>query len=394
MIACSCTTKCNEGFLIGKQTMIDTLPGSCPYLTKDDHNRVVLSWIRQKDSASKIFCYSISPDGGKTFSQAVEIPCSDAIKPHGENLPKIIFKPSGEIIAVWGVGNPNPKNKYSGLVYYAQSFDDGRTWSQATRLVTDTTSFDQRYFDVAILPDGEAGIVWLDNRKTTNKEGSGLYYATTKGNKGFQNEKLISEPCCPCCRTDLFVDSKKNIHTIYRAIINDSIRDMVHILSTDGGNSFTKSARISKDNWVINGCPHTGPAMAENEQGIHFAWFTAGGGSGIYYNHSQDHGHSFSPRDTVSGQAAKHSQITSMKDGRIVITWNEAFVDGNTVNSRIGIETRNAEGKRLAKQFITSENSQSSYPVIQTVNENEVIVAYTENIEEKDFISYQLIQLN
>jgi hypothetical protein len=394
IIVFSCKTKSNDVLVIEKETMIDTLPGSCSFLTKDDQNRVVLSWIRQKDSASNIFCYSISPDGGKTFGKPVEIPGSDDIKPNGENLPKIIFKPSGEIIAVWGVGNPNPKNKYSGLVYYARSFNEGITWNRATLLVKDTASFDQRYFDVAMLPNGEAGIVWLDNRKTMNREGSGLYYATTKGNRGFQNEKLISEPCCQCCRTDLFIDSKNNIHTIYRAIINDSIRDMVHIISTDGGNTFTKPVRISNDNWVINGCPHTGPAMAENKQGIHFAWFTAGGGSGIYYNHSNDHGHSFSPRDTVSGQTAKHSQIISLDDGNILITWNEAFVNGKTVNSRIGIEKRNAEGHRLAKQYITEENSQSSYPVLQSINESQVILAYTENIEGKDFIYYKLIKLN
>jgi hypothetical protein len=305
----------------------------------------------------------------------------------------VVFKPSGEIIAVWGAGSPNPKNKYSGLVYYAQSFDGGKTWSKPAGLVKDTTSFDQRYFDVAILPDGEAGIVWLDNRKTINKEGSGLYYATTNGKIGFQNERLISEPCCQCCRTDLFIDSQKNFHVLYRAIINDSIRDMVHVISKDGGKTFSKPLRISNDNWVINGCPHTGPAMTENNEGIHFAWFTAGGGAGIYYNHSGDHGHSFSRRDTVSGQSAKHSQITTMPGGHILIVWNEAFANGNAVSNRIGIEKRDAQGRRLLKQYITSEMGQASYPVIQAIHENTAIVAYTQSVNEKDYVFYKLISL-
>jgi hypothetical protein len=367
--------------------------GSCPYLTKDHNNNIVLSWIRQNDSASQIFCYAISQDAGKSFSKPIAIPGSENVKPHGENLPKIIFKPSGEIIAVWGAGNPNPKNKYSGLVYYAQSFDRGKTWSKATSLVKDTASFDQRYFDVAILPNGEAGIVWLDNRKTTNKEGSGLYYAATNGKSGFQHEKLISEPCCQCCRTDLFIDSKKNIHTIYRAILNDSIRDMVHIVSTDGGATFSQPIKISNDNWVINGCPHTGPAMAENEKGMHFAWFTAGGGAGIYYNNTHDEGHTFTSRDTVSGSTAKHSQIVSLPNGNILIVWNEAFTDAGAVSNRIGIEQRDAEGRRLMKQYITSETGQASYPVIQTVDENAAIVAYTQNINNKDYVFYKLVSI-
>ena len=165
----------------------------------------------------------MSIDEGKTFGKAIEIPGSTNVHPHGENMPKVIFKPSGEIIAAWGAANPNPINQYSGLVYYSQSFDEGKTWTKPRSLTDDTASFDQRYFDMALLPNGEAGITWLDNRKQWNKEGSGLYYAVTNGKNGFQNERLISGPCCQCCRTDLFIDTKKNIHVLYRAIINDSI---------------------------------------------------------------------------------------------------------------------------------------------------------------------------
>jgi hypothetical protein len=390
----SCHTETTKDAIIASQeTIIDTAIGSCPYLTKDASGNVVLSWIKQVDTVTRTFCYAVSQDEGKSFGTPIEIPGSSNIKPHGENLPKVVFKPSGEILAVWGTGNPNPNNKYSGLVYFAQSFDEGKTWSKPSSLVKDTASFDQRYFDVAILPGGEAGIVWLDNRKTSNKEGSGLYYAVTNGKGGFQNEKLISEPCCQCCRTDLFIDSKKNMHVLYRGIINDSIRDMVHITSTDGGTTFTKPARISNDNWVINGCPHTGPAMTENKEGIHFAWFTAGGGAGIYYNHSSDHGTSFSPRDAVSGGAAKHSQITTLPDGNILIVWNEAFTHGGNVSNRIGIEERSEEGNHILKQYITSETSQASYPVIQSINENTVIVAYTQSTGEKDHVYYKVVTI-
>ncbi len=66
------------------------------------------------------------------------------------------------------------------------------------------------------------------------------------------------------------------MHVLYRGIIDDSIRDMVHMMSTDAGKTFTAPERISNDNWVLNGCPHTGPAMTENADGLHFSWFTGG----------------------------------------------------------------------------------------------------------------------
>lgn len=375
------------------EIQIDTAQGSCPFLTKDNKGNIVLSWIKKIDSTTNVFSYAISKDGGKTFEKTISIPGSNNVQPHGENMPKIIFKPSGEIIAVWGTANPNPKNAYSGAVFYSQSFDNGNTWNKAGRLVRDSAGIDQRYFDVALLPNGEAAIVWLDNRKKTTAEGSALYYAETKGNAGFENERLVSEPCCPCCRTDLFVDSKKNIHILYRAIINDSIRDMVHTISTDNGKTFSTPERISKDNWVINGCPHTGPAIAENKEGIQLAWFTAGGEAGIYYCNSKDNGKSFCSREMVSGSGAKHCQITTLTDDNTVIVWNENFSKGNNPSSRIGIDIRNANGKNPLKQFITPENGMASFPVLKSIEKDAVFIAYTESLQDGDYVKYKIIKL-
>src|SRR3982751_6783938 len=157
------------------EVQIDNSPGECPYLTKDSKGNTVLSWVRMINDSTTAFCYAISSDG-KTFTQPVVVPNSNRIQPHGENLPKIIFKQSGDIIALWGAANPSPKNKYSGLVFYTQSFDQGKTWTTVRPLTDDTASYDQRYYDVALLPNGEVGIIWLDNRKTTNKEGSALFF--------------------------------------------------------------------------------------------------------------------------------------------------------------------------------------------------------------------------
>jgi len=379
--------------IASNEIQIDTAEGSCPFLTKDEKGNIVLSWIKKIDSATSIFSYAVSTDKGKTFGKAIEIEGSNNVHPHGENMPKIIFKPSGEIIAVWGGVNPNPNNAYAGLIYYSQSFDNGKSWSKATNLVQDTAGFDQRYFDVALLPNGEAAIIWLDNRKKITAEGSALYYAATKGNSGFENERLVSEPCCPCCRTDLFVDSKKNIHIIYRAIIKDSIRDMVHIISTDSGKTFSSPERISKDNWVINGCPHTGPAITENKNGIQLAWFTAGGVPGIYYCNSTDEGKTFCPREMVSGSGAKHCQITSLAGDKTLIVWNENFSIKNNSSSRIGIELRNANNENVLKQFITSEKGMATFPVIKTMDDNTALVAYTESVGDRDYVRYQVVRL-
>lgn len=367
---------------------VDSLPGQSPYLTKDAKGNAVLSWVRMQNDSAAVFCYAMSTNG-KAFDRPVIIPNSENIQPHGENLPKIIFKPSGEIIALWGAPSTQSKNKYAGMVFYAQSFDEGKSWTTSRPLTTDTSSNDQRYYDVALLPTGEVGIIWLDNRKTSDREGSALYFAATNGKDGFQNEKRIAESCCQCCRTDLFIDSKGGIHTLYRGIIKDSIRDMVHAVSTDGGKTFSTPKRISEDNWVIDGCPHTGPAMTENKTGLQFAWFTGGKEKGAYFTSSQNNGASFTNRNAIS-RLGSHPQLTALESGELVIVWDETTTTGNNVYKRIGVQNRTPDGQSLGNRFITADTAMASFPVVTSLKENTALIAYSQKKGDKNYVFYQL----
>lgn len=395
LIACTDSSKEGKDQYIEKTISSDnTSKTSCPYLTSDDKGNIVLSWVKELNDSMAVMCYAVSEDKGKTFGESIEISSSNDIHPHGENLPKIIFKPKGEIIAMWGVNNSNPKSKYSGLVYYAQSFDNGKTWTEKIPLVKDTSAYDQRYFDMELLPNGEAMVLWLDNRGKKEKEGSDLYFASTNGKDGFQNEKRISESCCQCCRTDLFIDDKGNVHASYRDIINDSIRDMVQMVSADGGKTFSPPVRISADNWVINGCPHTGPTVTQNKTGMHFAWYTMGGGEGVFYCNSKDLGKTFSKRNSVSSDpSAKHPQITTLSNGNIVIVWDQRIKIGELYNSHIGLQERDPEGKIILTKFISSVNTLSDFAVIKLVDETTVLVAYDQRDKKKENVTYKIISL-
>ncbi|WP_336514139.1 exo-alpha-sialidase [Pollutibacter soli] len=374
----------------GVAVKVDTFPAECPFLTKDNHNNVVLGWARSINDSVSVFCYAVSPDGGKSFGETIVIPGSDNLKAHAENLPKIIYKPSGEIIALWGASNPDPRNKYSGLVYYTQSFDHGKTWNKAIPLVTDTSGYDQRYYDVDLLPSGEAAITWLDNRKQSAADGSALYFASTSGRSGFKNERMITEGCCQCCRTDLFIDSSGRIHVLYRGIIQDSIRDMLHSVSTDGGNKFSDPRLISNDRWILRGCPHTGPAMTENKKGIHFAWYTGGNNKGCYYTLSGDNGESFVPRQQVSN-AGSHPQITTTPSEKLIIVWDEFVNAGDAPNKRIAVQIKNPDGEDETRGFVTSDSTDSSYPVVASTKNNGAVIAYLNKENKKTYVMFQRV---
>jgi hypothetical protein len=384
ILLCACQQQQSD---VEKEILLDKTPGQCPYLTKDDHHNTVISWVRMNNDSSSSFCYAIAERDEK-FGNTIVIPNSGNIQPHGENLPKIIFKKSGDIVALWGVANPNPGNKYSGAVFYVQSFDHGKSWTAPAPLVKDTGGIDQRYYDVALLPDGEVGVVWLDNRKTKKVQGSGVYFASTAGKQGFGEGRLISEPACQCCRTVLFPDSKGNIHVLYRAIINDSIRDMVHILSNDEGKTFSAPERISNDNWVINACPHTGPAMTENKDGLHFTWFTGGHDRGNYYSCSPRNGKNFSDRLLVSATGS-HPQVTAISDENVMITWDETKLMSRT----ICVQVIDKNEKTLMRKFITKDSTFSSYPVIAKNDDGKCLIAYTSKVNDQPYVKYQFVNI-
>ncbi|GAB2652284.1 hypothetical protein GCM10027036_01560 [Flavihumibacter cheonanensis] len=371
-----------------------------PGLTKDHLNRPVLSWVEQVTENRFRMRYAISTNNGKSFEAPVFVTPSITLSPHAENAPKLVFKPSGEIIAVWGVtstslqqgigkkeesdGHSNheeqttiksaPKSKYAGQIYYSQSFDEGKNWTTARPLVNDPEGNDQRYFDVALNQDGEAVIIWLDNRKTGNQEGSALFMATTYQQEGFQQQHKISETTCQCCRTKLLIDQQNRIHVVYRAILQDSIRDMVHQVSTDGGKTFSTPKRIHEDNWIVKTCPHTGPTMTINRSGLHFAWYSASPKKATYFTSSLDNGSSFTGFTTLS-ETARHPQIHSLANQLIGIVWDEVLRMGEKPATGIGMEWKSREGKTIGKFALTSPEEMASYPVILPL-EDAFLVAY------------------
>ncbi|WP_295116627.1 sialidase family protein [uncultured Chitinophaga sp.] len=361
---------------------------SCPYLTADAKGNAVLSWVEENDNGKGQMYYAVTKENG--LGDAIAISAANNIHPHAENLPKLLFRPNGQAVAMFGTEANDARNKYAGKVSYTVSKDGGRTWDAAQPLVSDTNSYDQRYFDMALLPDGKVAAVWLDNRKRTTAEGSSLYYAVMDNSGKFEQERAITDKVCQCCRTDLYIDDKGIIHIAYRAILNDTVRDMVHVQSTDGGASFSQPARISADNWVIKGCPHTGPTMVKNEYGLHFAWFTMGGGEGVFYCQSQDNGITCSKKESISAlPTAKHPQMAVMGNSELALVWDEAVKAGDKYNNRIGLQVKAANGSKKEMIYLTPDSAFASFPVLKPLADNKVLVAYKKRVGEAEQVYWQ-----
>ena len=178
-------------------------------------------------------------------------------------------------------------------------------------------------------------------------------------------------------------------------MVSYDILKYTQLVSLDNGSTFSQPIRISADNWVINGCPHTGPTVAENKTGLHFAWYTMGGGEGVFYCRSSDFGKTFSERDTVSNNpSAKHPQITALPNGNIAIAWDESVKKGEKVNAWIGLQVRDPEGKIISSKFVSSDNTISEFAVVKAIDEKNILIAYNHRLNERESVTYKMVSVS
>lgn len=360
-----------------------------PYFTNDPSGKSVLCWTEGAEGKQRLW-YAVYNEAQQKFTDTVSIPASEGTSIHNESMNKIGFKKDGTVVAVFSKKHPTEKNKYAGSILYCQSFDQGRTWTKEKYLHSDTLVSNSRsFFDIATLPDGEIGAVWVDSRFKSGKEGSALFFTKTKGEQGFEPDHQIGETVCECCRTDLYVDPKNKVHVIYRDIestVKGQVRDFVHAVSNDNGINFKASAKVSPDNWLIDGCPHTGASMAVNQAGLFVTWFTAGGQPGLYFTKSLDNGATFQPRQLLS-EEARHPQIVASGD-KIIAVWDEtqqqhamhAGHSGHSANhSASGVITFSIVGGAEEESIKIPGSEGAEFPVVYAVSPGLCLIAYSKD---------------
>jgi len=377
---------------------------SNPFLSKNHLGHPVLCWTEElSDGDGFVVKYTVFDPEEASFGDIVTVAPSKGTAAHPENMNKVAFKSDGTAVAIYSRKHPTEENRFAGSLLYTQSFDQGRTWTPEKFLHSDTSrNVGRGYFDMATLPDGEIGAVWLDGRYGKESNGSALFFAKTRDKEGFGEDKDIGESTCECCRTDLYVDLEGRLNIVYRDILNDSIRDIVHQYSADNGATFSASRRISQDNWIINGCPHTGPSLASTSSGLHAVWFTAGGAPGVYFTSTEDQGRTFSLRHKIS-DSARHPQMASLPDGQLVLVWDE--MQGEVAEPRHagmhqgGAHGAPAGGSKIVLQIrkgttvletlhLSSPGANASFPVLDTV-EGKTLVAWSQETDGKSSIFYQ-----
>lgn len=366
-----------------------------------NNSKKIINWTEwYKNSKKNILKFAFFDDLTKTFGKEITVNPSLGLQMHAESMAKIGITNKGIFYAIYRKKSTNPKFRFAGTIYYSISKDNGATWSDGKKLVSDKSSTSQSFFDIALLPDGELGIVWLDSRKPIDKnhKGKTLYFAKTKLDKGFVNEKPIAGSTCECCRTDFFIDKNNTIYIAYRNLIDPKeelfdnngtveIRDMYYVTSVDNGKTFTKSQPISRDNWHINGCPHTGPSLAFDGQKVAAVWFTAANNEeGIYYAYNVNG--KFNTRKQLTS-AGHHPQMIALQN-EFYVVYEEYYEQNDKGYDKIVLETINDFSTKNVKE-ISKKKTTNNHAVITSINNTNILIAWVNTDTRNPKIMYRIL---
>ncbi len=360
--------------------------GGVPRLTTDATGNPLLSWVEKINDKEAVFYFATASDG-HTFSEKIRVKTAPNLSVHAEGMPKIAMKADGTVLAVFEVPNPTPESRFAGDLLYTMSADTGKNWTEPIPVYQNIKPGTSHSFsDITRLPNGEIGVVFLDE-KLPGQEGRPVVFAQTTKGRGFGPAVLVDNNACQCCRTNVFVDAKKNIYLTYRDLLpsgkadEPASRDISSAVSTDGGKTFSKPKVVYADHWQVNACPHAGPVVAQLGNDILMTWFS---GKEDAVGLRLARLGSDKLVSSVLSNRAKHPQVAA-SGNHLVWVWDESVSkDGsNQMGSfvqRIGIRTF-ANGRSSPTTYLTLDTVDATYPAV-LATKNGVLVAY-EQVKEK-----------
>lgn len=305
------------------------------------------------------------------------------IEPHGEAPPKIAYAPDGSLAALYVVGRVAPGRRFPlGALRFARSADGGRTWSAPVTVTDDSVFGSHNFHALHVARDGTIYVAWLDGRSGTS---AAYITRSDDGGRTWARNRPIApgQEACPCCRTAIATAAGGTVYAAWRAVLPGSIRDIVVARSTDRGETWSAPVRVHADDWVIDACPHAGPALAADDRGhLHVAWWTGKeGAAGAYYARSDDGGRTFGnvvPLGTAQFSRPAHVQLALGDSGLVMVAWD----DGTLQTPRIALRVSRDGGAHFAPaQMVSAEGRAASFPVLG-VTGHQVTLAWTEQSPE------------
>jgi hypothetical protein len=385
-----------------------------PSIAADGRFVAVVWGGAEPDGTTDLFL-AVSRDAGRTFSppRRVNDTIGDA-RLNGEQPPQVALvhraNADPSIVVVW-----TTKGKNGTTLRQSRSDDGGQTFSPAATVPGTDAPGNRGWEAIAVRPDSRVDVIWLDHRELasdsaiarshhdhaqasagnsarpadTKPDGvamaqkSKLYFGSLDGTAA---PRAVTGGVCYCCKTALVSAGGGAVYAAWRHVYPGNLRDMAFTMSRDGGRTFAAPVRVSEDQWVLEGCPDDGPAMAvDRTSRIHLVWPTlvkeppATSGEpvetiALFYSTSAD-GRTFGKRQRIPTEGLPHHpRIAVGADGSITAVWDE--LANGTRRVAIGRAAPVTNGVPSFRRELLTSSGPAVYPVV-AVGPAGVIAAWT-----------------
>ncbi|MBE2316669.1 exo-alpha-sialidase [Solirubrobacter sp. CPCC 204708] len=273
-----------------------------------------------------------SDDGGKTFSKPVRANHDEGTVNAGFNThTNIAATGDNRLFVTWPLMNDD-MSKMNAM--FSLSTDGGKTFSRELPVsVADGKATSEMYQSVATYGKN-VYVGYLDYRDSLSPQmptGVNIVHSSD-GGETFSKSMRGEVSSCACCDNALAVDSKGTVYFAYRDVNavskNMQIRDTTMIRSYDNGKTWSDPVPLGNDDWEFNGCPESGPELAvDGNDTIHGVYWTGKPGRpGVYYTTSTDGGRSFAKPRAVAVDdfyPPPYVDLAVEQDGTVWITWDD-----------------------------------------------------------------------
>ena len=156
---------------------------------------------------------------------------------------------------------------------------------------------------------------------------------------------------------------------------------MLIATSMDQGRTWGVPRSLPEIGWKINGCPHSGPALAFHRGRLHVAWYSEAEGSPRLYWSRETEAGDFTPARELSGgvRDANHPFL-AVADGRLFA----AFQGRGTIDSgewpMTSIFVSEIEEDQSQRPVSVPQGvGTASYPRLSSLGAGRLLVAWTEH---------------
>lgn len=335
------------------------------------------------DPSSQLALFT-SANGGDTFDPPVPInePGSN-VNSHGENSPVLMFGPGEKLYTLWEQADGD-----AATIMFASSLDFGASFEKPVRVSDQPAATYSGYPTFGVAPNKTICTAWLDFRDESAQSDTASIYLSCSIDEGqtFSKNLKVADGVCPCCRPALVYGPQGQLMVFWRRVFPGNIRDIVVSVSNDEGNTFAPPVRVADDNWKVDGCPDSGPAVIRNGNRVYVAWLTEASRarSGVRLAWTDDGGKTFSLPVMASAKTldANHPSFAIEEDGTVLLAFQARDPQrrGGWTPPRPYVIEIDVHGDLSDPLLIANGTMPVEFPAVSTGIAGRVFFAWTESI--------------